>query len=180
MNERLWYSQVVEAIFLKGLGSRRTAEVDQLLASEGIRADRLLPGYPVEQVVRACRKVAPVVYPGLDADAALAELGASSMRGYNETLIGRAAVAVLKLVGVRRALEKLHTSMRSGNNYLETKFTALSATSAELHLSDVSGIPSFYRGLLEEGLKMVGAKNGVMKDGAATPPGHTFVVSWDP
>lgn len=179
MNERLWYSQVVDAVFIKGLGPRRTPELDQVLASEGISLDKLLPGYPVEKVVRAMKKSLPVLYPGLDENAALVELGASSMRGYNETLIGRAAVAVLKLVGVRRALERLHTSMRSGNNYLDTKFTALGANEAELHLSDVSGIPGFYRGLLGEGLRMLGAKNGVLKDKGAAAPGHTFVVSWD-
>jgi uncharacterized protein (TIGR02265 family) len=179
MKERLWYTPVIEAIFIKGLGARRTPQLDQMLAAEGISLGKLLPGYPVEQVVRAMRKSLPMLYPGLDEDAALAALGASSMRGYEETLIGRAAVAVLKLVGVRRALERLHTSMRSGNNYLETTFTALSPTSAELHLSDVSGIPAFYRGLLEEGLRMVGAKNGVVKDQRADAPGHTFLVSWN-
>ncbi|MEW6431093.1 MAG: DUF2378 family protein [Myxococcota bacterium] len=178
MEEPLWYAQVIEAIFIKGLGHRRTAEVDRLLAAEGIHLDKLLPGYPVAQVVRAMRKVLPLLYPGLDEDAALARLGAASMRGYSETLIGRAAVAVLKVVGVRRALERLHTSMRSGNNFLETKFTALSPSSAELHLSDVSGIPAFYRGLLEEGLRMLGARHAEMKDGAAKPPGHTFIASW--
>lgn len=179
MNERLWYSQVVDAVFIKGLGARRTPELNQLLAAEGILVDRLLPGYPVEKVVRAMRRSLPVLFPDLDEDAALAELGASSMRGYNETLIGRAAVTVLKLVGVRRALERLHTSMRSGNNYLDTKFTALGTNEAELHLSDVSGIPGFYRGLLEEGLRMVGAKNGAVKDAGAAPPGYTFHVTWD-
>lgn len=177
--ERLWYSQVVEAIFVKGLGPKLTPEVRARVKAHGIDLDKLLPGYPVEQVLKAARDVLPQVLPGLSDEAAWLELGASSMRGYNETLLGRAAVGVLKLIGVRRALERLHTSMRSGNNFLETRFTPLSATSAELHLSDVSGVPGFYQGLLEEGGRLVGAKNLTVRSAVAVGQGHTFVVEWE-
>lgn len=178
MGEHLWYSQVVESIFIKGLGQRLTPDVKKTIRTEGIDLDRLLPGYPVAQVVRALRRVLPSLYPGVDEVEALRSIGASSMQGYNETFIGRAAVQVLKLVGVRRALQKLQTSMRSGNNYLETRFTQVGPTSAELHFSEMSGIPSFYRGLLEEGGRMVGAKHMRVSDGEARDNGWVFRVDW--
>ncbi len=179
LTEHLWYATVVESVFLKGLGPLMTPALKQVVRDEGIDLDKLLPAYPVVTVVRAARVVLPALYPGLPADQALRAFGAASMRGYNETLIGRAAVQLLKLLGTRRALERLHVSMSSGNNYLKTGFTALTANSAELTLSDVSTIPSFYQGIFEQGGQMIGAKNFKVKVLPVTGAGGRYHVEWD-
>ncbi|MCC6337169.1 MAG: DUF2378 family protein [Myxococcales bacterium] len=179
MKEHLWYGQVVEAIFIKGLGPRLTPQVAALVKQEGINLDKLLPGYPVGQVVKACHRVLPALFPGMPMRDAMAELGALSTRGYNETLVGRAAIAFLKLIGTRRALESLNKTLSAGNNYLQTQFTALSGNQARIHLSDASGVPDFYRGLIEEGGRLLGAKGFKVDNGAATAPAHEFLISWD-
>jgi len=179
MTEHLWYQPVIEAIFIKGLGAQLTPDIASALREEGINVDKLLPGYPVAQVVKACRRVTPLLWPQLSEADALAQLGALSTRGYNETLIGKAALALLKLLGIRRALEKLNGTLSAGNNYLKTSFAALSANSAKLTLSDASGIPDFYRGLFEEGARLLGAKNFVVRSGEAPAPAHEFICSWD-
>jgi uncharacterized protein (TIGR02265 family) len=177
--ERLWYGPVIEAVFIKGLGPRLTPEVAALLRAEGIDVDKVLPGYPVTQVVKACRRILPVVFPGLPERDAMAELGALSTRGYNETMLGRAAIGFLKLIGIRRALESLNKTLRAGNNYLETRFTALAANQAKIYLSDASGIPDFYRGLLQEGGRLLKAPGFTVVDAPPTPPSHEFIVSWE-
>lgn len=179
MTEHLWYGPIIEAIFIKGLGARLTPDVAGLLREEGIDVTKVLPGYPVAQVVKACHRILPVVFPELPMPAAMTELGALSLRGYNETLLGRAAMGLLKLVGTRRALERLNGTLRAGNNYLETRFTAVSNTEAQIVLSDASGLPDFYRGLFEEGGRMLGAKNFKVADGTAAPPAHQYRISWD-
>lgn len=177
--ERLWYSTVIEAIFIKGLATRLTPELRLGIKKAGIDLGKLQPAYPIAQVREACRSVMPALFPGKSEDEALHELGVSSMRGYTETLLGRALIQVLKLIGVRRSLLRMHTSMRAGNNFLETSAVVASDRCIELRFSDVSEMPSFYRGILEEGGRMAHAKNLRLTaiDGAA--PGQTFRVEWD-
>ena len=177
--ERLWFSQVIEAVFLKGLGDRLTPALKEELKTAGINLDKLQPAYPMEVVTRAFAIVRASLYPGMSEEHALHALGLSSLRGYTETLLGKALLQILKLIGVRRSLLRMHTSMRSGNNYLETFSTVVSNTCIDLKFSDVSAMPSFYRGLIEEGGRMAHAKNLRVTSVASEPPGHTFRVEWD-
>ena len=137
------------------------------------------PAYPVEQVHQACKLVMPVLFPAMSEEEAFHELGLSSMRGYTETLIGKALMQILKLIGVRRSLLRMHTSMRSGNNYLATSSNVVSANCIELTFSDVSGMPTFYQGIIEQGGVMAHAKNLRVTTTTSAPPGHTFRVEWD-
>ncbi len=101
------------------------------------------------------------------------------MRGYTETLLGKALMQIMKLIGVRRSLLRTHTSMRSGNNFLETSATVIAGNIIELRFSDVSGMPSFYQGIIEESSRMAHAKNLRVSTVASDPPAHTFRVEWD-
>jgi uncharacterized protein (TIGR02265 family) len=177
--ERLWFSPVIEAVFLKGLGDRLTPALKEEIKTAGINLDKLQPAYPLEVVDKAFAIVRTRLYAGMSEDEALHELGLSSLRGYTETLLGKALIQILKLIGVRRSLLRMHTSMRSGNNYLETFSTVVSSTCIDLKFSDVSGMPSFYQGIIEEGGRMAHAKNLKVTTIASEAPSHTFRVEWD-
>lgn len=178
-NERLWFSTVIDAVFIKGLGARMTPELKTQLKALGIDLAKLHPAYPIEAVKKAFALVTKQLFAGVPEEQALHELGVSSMRGYSETLLGKALIQILKLIGVRRSLLRMHTSMRSGNNYLETFSTVVSTNCVELRFSDVSGMPTFYRGILEEGGRMAHAKNLRVSSVPSPAPGHTFRVEWD-
>jgi uncharacterized protein (TIGR02265 family) len=179
LTERLWFSTVIEAIFVKGMGEKITPRLKEEIKKVGIDLNKLAPAYPVEQVYKACKVVMPALFPGQSEAEALHQLGVSSMRGYTETLLGKALMQILKLIGVRRSLLRMHTSMRSGNNFLETSSTVIAGNIIELRFSDVSGMPSFYQGIIEEGGRMAHAKNLRVSTVASDPPGHTFRVEWD-
>ncbi|MDP1824199.1 MAG: DUF2378 family protein [Archangium sp.] len=177
--EKLWFSTVVDAVFIKGLGTRLTPQLKAEIKKVGIDLDKLQPAYPVDLVHKTCKLLTPVLFPRMTEEEAFHELGVSSMRGYTETLLGKALIQILKLIGVRRSLLRMHTSMRSGNNYIETFATVIAANCVELRFSDVSGMPSFYQGIIEEGGRMAHAKNLHVTTVESTPPGHTFRVEWD-
>ncbi len=63
--ERLWFSTVIEAIFLKGLGDKLTPRLKEEIKKVGIDLNKMSPAYPVEQVYKACKLVMPIVYPGM-------------------------------------------------------------------------------------------------------------------
>ena len=48
--ERLWYSTVIEAIFIKGLATRLTPELRLGIKKAGIDLGKLQPAYPIAQV----------------------------------------------------------------------------------------------------------------------------------
>ena len=179
--EHLWFSQTIEAVFVKGLEGKLTPSIKTDFKKLGLDLDRKLdPAYPVTVVRKACQALMPVLYPSMSEEEAFHELGLSSMRGWSETLLGKALMQVLKLIGVRRSLLRMHTTMRSGNNYIETSSVVISGNCIELIFSDVSGMPTFYQGIIEEGARMAYAKNLRVTTGAgSTPPGHTFRVEWD-
>ncbi len=177
--ERLWFSTVIEAIFIKGLAGKITPSLKADIKKVGIDFDKLAPAYPVEQVYAACKLTMPVLYEGMSEPEALHQLGVISMRGYTETLLGKAVIQLLKLIGVRRSLLRMHTTMRSGNNYLETSSVVLASNCVELKFSDVSKMPSFYQGIIEEGGRMAHAKNLRVSTADNAAPGHTFRVEWD-
>ena len=64
-------------------------------------------------------------------------MGIVSRRGYTGTLLGKALMGIMKVIGVRRSLLRMHTSMRSGNNYLETFSTVIASNCIELRFSAV-------------------------------------------
>lgn len=177
--ERLWFSTVIEAVFIKGLAGKLSPGLMASIKKAGIDLAKLQPAYPVEQVYATCKLVVPVLYSGMTEAEGFHQLGLSSMRGYTETLLGKALIQIMKLIGVRRSLLRMHTTMRGGNNYLETSSTVLSSNCVELRFSDVSEMPSFYQGIIEEGGRMAHAKNLRVTTTDQTPPGHTFRVEWD-
>jgi uncharacterized protein (TIGR02265 family) len=73
----------------------------------------------------------------------------------------------------------MHTSMRGGNNFLDTSSTVIAGNCIELRFSDVHGMPSFYQGIIEEGGRMAHAKSIRVTTVEGQPPGHTFRVEWD-
>jgi uncharacterized protein (TIGR02265 family) len=179
VTQQLWFTQVIEAIFLKGLGARVTPELKAQLVGVGINLDRLEPGYPVETVHKALELVQKQLFPDLTKEQALHELGVLSMRGYTDTFIGKALIKVLQLIGVRRSLLRTHLSMSAGNNYLQTTSTVVHDHCVELHFNDISGMPAFYQGLLEEGARLAHAKNIRTTSVPVPAPAHTFRIEWE-
>lgn len=177
--QQLWYTQVIEAIFIKGLGARMTPELKAQLAAAGINLDKLEPGYPLGTVHKGLEIVRLALFPDLTREQAQHELGMLSMRGYTDTFIGKALIKVLQLIGVRRALLRTHLSMSAGNNYLQTTSTVVTDHCVELHFNDISQMPAFYQGLLEEGARLAHAKNIRTTSIEVPSPAHTFRIEWD-
>src|SRR5688572_26154973 len=53
--------------------------------------------------------------------------------------------------GVTRSLQRMTNNLRTGANFIETRFVTLDERTHELWISDVSGVPGFYAGLIEAG-----------------------------
>ncbi|MFO0598372.1 MAG: DUF2378 family protein [Myxococcaceae bacterium] len=86
------------------------------------------------------------------------ELGRVFIAGYEKTLLGSAMLAMLKIIGPRRALDRLTRSMRTANNFSSGTFESLAPNHHRITINYTIR-PGFYQGLLEAALLRAGAKD---------------------
>jgi uncharacterized protein (TIGR02265 family) len=177
---RLVYATGVEGLFLRALKDRLTPELKAKIRAEGVDLEKKLAlGYPLDVWIRCVDAAAQVLYPTLTLEEAHWTLGADFIRGYAETMIGRAMFGVLRLLGPMKAIAQLERSFRTGNNYVRTSFIELSPTSAEVWIAGVEGQPWFNAGIMLEGGRRIGAKNLRVEILHCAGDEATYRVSWD-
>jgi uncharacterized protein (TIGR02265 family) len=166
--------------FFRSLRDRLTPELKAKLRAEGLDLDKkLAPGYPFEVWVRVVDVVAEGLYSGLSQAEAHWKLGEDFLRGFAETVIGRAMFGVLRLLGPMKAFARMERNWRSGSNYVETKFTALNPTCAEVWMTGVDGRPWFNAGIILEGGRQIGVKNLRVEIVRCVADEATYRVTWD-
>ncbi|MHB8873222.1 MAG: DUF2378 family protein [Myxococcaceae bacterium] len=139
---------------------------------------KLLPAYPAETWFKALDIAAQEIFPGDRKPQALRRLGEQFIDGFRETLLGRAVLALLKVIGPRQALIRATRNFRSGNNYTESRLTELGPASYELWMNEVGPHPTFTAGILAGGLRAAGASQAQVE--VLSHDGHacSYKVSW--
>ncbi|MBS2029532.1 MAG: DUF2378 family protein [Deltaproteobacteria bacterium] len=149
------------------------------LRAAGLDLDKpFLPGYPFPTFVAAVRLTAQAAFPELPREQALYQLGRRLVDGYWETLVGKALLAVLKLIGPRRALLRTEKNFRSANNYTECRFKELGPSEFEMWLNEANGEPSYTAGIVSGGLEAAGARDAQVSVLAKQDDGTLFHVKW--
>lgn len=178
-DELLVFEQTVEALFVRALGPRLTPRLRERLLQAGLAVDGpLLAAYPFEAWMAFLRIAAEELYPELPVDAGTRQLGVLYMQGYRETLMGRAILSLLRVLGPRRALQRATHNFRSGNNYTRTRLTELGPGHHALWMNEVGPYPGFTAGIIHAGLEVAGAR-----DVRVEPEGHdgracTYAIRW--
>lgn len=148
---KLIFSSSIEALLKAGRGRIGTQTVQQLgrlgLPVEG----RLEPAYPAETWASAVQLIGVDLFPADPPDTQHNKLARLTVRQFAETVMGRAMFTAARVFGARRSLQRMTHNLRTGANFIETRFTELSPTLQELWINDVSGVPGFYAGLIEVG-----------------------------
>jgi uncharacterized protein (TIGR02265 family) len=158
--EDVVFGNTVESLFLRGLASRMTPRCFERVRESGIDLKQKLLSYYPRPIYYACvRAVAEELFPGVSEDQAMFQLGSAFMKGFEETLLGRAMLSAVRLMGPRRALARMSRNFRSSNNYLKADLNELAPGRAELTLNQTSGAPGYFEGVLTAGLTIAGAQN---------------------
>jgi len=180
MNEHVVFGQTFEGLYKNALRGRLSPTIKEQLRGIGLDVDRpFLAGYPIDIWKRGIEILAPALYPELGFEEATWRLGEDFINGYAHTAMGRAMFGVLKLIGPMNGLKRMERNLRSGNNFVSTRFTQLGPTAAELWWSEVHGLPGFTGGFVLGGGKLVGAKNFAVQIAATEGGSCTYRVSWD-
>jgi uncharacterized protein (TIGR02265 family) len=179
VKQRLAFDSSVEALFVKLLGPRLGDEGRTKLRLAGLDLNlKLLPAYPAEDVARWIDVCMPFAYPGLSRDAAIHELGRESVESYGQTTLGKALIVGVRLMGLRRVLERMTRSMRSGGNYLSSEYRELGPRDLELEVNDHNTMPTFYTGMFEAIARVCGVEGAQVELLPVTGPGCTVRVRW--
>lgn len=178
MSDKVVFNHTIEGLFVKALGARWSPKAKTRLREAGLDLDKpLLPAYPFEVWMTVLRVASEELFPGEPVDSAMRKLGESFMDGYQTTLLGRAVLGMMTVLGPKRTLLRSTQNFRSGNNYTETRVTEVSPSAMDLWMNEVGPYPTFTAGIMLAALKAAGAKPQVEvrdHDGHAC----TYRVSW--
>jgi uncharacterized protein (TIGR02265 family) len=177
--EQIEFSQSIEGLFIKGLGPMITPPMKDALRQKGLDLDRALrPGYPAAEFHKWIEYVAGAVYPDDRKEEAVRRIGHRAVSGLEEGLIGKALSAGLKLIGPRRSLQRVERIFKNNNNYQVATLLELGEREAKVKLSEVFGLPTYYQGLFEAAVAVIGAKDLRVTLLAAPSPGAMLHIEW--
>lgn len=177
MTEKLIFVQTFEGL-TRAYGSRFTPELLTNFRLYGFDPERLLPAYPQKTFIEVVRLIARALNPGLEENEAIRAVGRGFIDGYDETLVGRAMLGMIRLIGPRRTLERLTRQFRTGNNFSDTRLMQKGPTEYELWCNEVR-LPGWYQGIISRGLEVAGSRDVsvevVNRDDSG---GGTFLIRW--
>lgn len=109
----------------------------------------------------------------------LENLGNSFIDEYAKTFLGSAVATVIRVIGMKRAIERMTKSLRSGNNYSETKATFTGPRRAEFWLNDCLGMPTYICGALAAILRRTGTESVRVVTLSMTGVEVVLEITWD-
>jgi uncharacterized protein (TIGR02265 family) len=168
MPEKLVFEHTLEGLFVRGLVGRVTPTLRERLKEVGVDLERKLqPAYGFNTWCSAVRVAARELHPDVPDDV-----------GYRETVLGRAAIGVIQLLGPRRGVGRARQMFRSGNNYTETRLEDVSPTEVDLWMNEAGRIRYFTRGALLAGLRAVGARQPEVQVRDYNDDHVTYRLTW--
>ncbi|MCE9669508.1 DUF2378 family protein [Myxococcus stipitatus] len=179
-DELLVFEQTIEALFLRALHGRLTPGCKERLRKEGLDVDqKLRPAYAFASWMAYLRIASEELFPQDSLGQGTFKLGEAYIEGFRETMLGRAVLSLLRVLGPRRTLMRATQNFRAGNNYTESKLTELGPTQFELWMNEVGDYPAFTAGIIHAGLRVAGAQNVTIETSGYDGHGCTYRINWN-
>ncbi|MCP3058157.1 DUF2378 family protein [Myxococcus sp. K38C18041901] len=178
-DELLVFEQTIEALFLRALHGRLTPACKQRLKQAGLDVDqKLRPAYSFTSWMAFLRIAAEELFPQEAVAQGTWKLGEAYIEGFRETMLGRAVLSLLRVLGPRRTLMRATQNFRAGNNYTESKLVELTPTQFELWMNEVGDYPDFTAGIIHAGLRVAGAQEVRVEPSGYDGHTCTYRISW--
>ncbi|WP_338869689.1 DUF2378 family protein [Myxococcus stipitatus] len=178
-DELLVFEQTIEALFLRALQGRLTPACKERLRQAGLDVDqKLRPAYSFDSWMAFLRIAAEELFPRDSVAQGTWKLGEAYIEGFRETMLGRAVLSLLRVLGPRRTLMRATQNFRAGNNYTESKLTELNPTQFELWMNEVGAYPDFTAGIIHAGLRVAGAQEVRVEPSNYDGHACTYRISW--
>ena len=155
-----------------------TEHTRRKLLALGLDVHRMPPAIPAELMPRIFSVIAEDIWPAAPEGERFRLLGLHFIRGWQHTLLGKAAATFLKIIGPHRTLSRLDRAFRTSDNYTRSSSTFVGPKEVLLTISDVDGLPTYWVGLLQGGLEFLGLK-GVVTLEAHPKPDALYRIKWE-
>lgn len=156
-SELLVYEHTISALFLDILGQKLSGRARDAMCTAGIDlSKRMLPGYTLE-VFDACMEIAARdVFPELSLPDGMRTIGRLQVEAFASTIVGKASMAILRVVGFERGLRQVARSWAGANNFVDTELVHLPDGTIEVRVNIVGQYPETVQGIILEALKYLG------------------------
>ena len=180
MAEQVVYRHTIEGLF-RSIGPRLTPELKNQLKQAGLDLDAPLPrNTPRLVFAEALRITARQLYPDVDTEEGYRRLGQGLIQGVEQTLLGKALVAMWPIFGPERVVIRIQESFATVNNYLRTERETQGSAHHILRVSECNGNPGYLRGIIEAGLGKAGARNLRVEPFDFDGHACSYRIRWDP
>jgi uncharacterized protein (TIGR02265 family) len=173
------YDHTVDGLFFRALRSRIQPPLAAKLKDLGIDLQGKPKSMPHVAWVKALSLAAHELFEGSE-DERFRQLGQAVLLRYGETVMGQAVTTVMRLMGPKRVLVRINSTLRSGNNYIEATLAPTGPTSWEGTVNECNGNPHYIAGVMEQGLIISGAKNPRVLVSGFDGHAAKFQLSWTP
>jgi len=178
-DELLVFEQTIEALFVRALGGRLTPECRARLFQAGLDVNqKIKPAYSFDSWMTFIRIAAEELYPGEPLPSSTFKLGEAYVEGFRETMLGRAVLSLLRVLGPRRTIARATQNFRAGNNYTETRITELGPSQFDVWMNEVGPFPEFTAGIIQAGVRMSGAKDLRVEPMGYDGHACTYRITW--
>lgn len=118
------------------------------------------PAWPSSRLKEWLDAASDVIYDSCTREEAHRRIGRRFIDGWQRTMLGAASAQLLKVLGTRRALERLTRAFRTGDNYTESSVAFPSPTVALVTVHS-EPLPHYIAGVLDGGLALLNVKGRV-------------------
>ncbi|WP_224241755.1 DUF2378 family protein [Hyalangium gracile] len=178
-DELLVFEQTIEALFVRALGGRLTPECRARLRDAGLDVDqKIKPAYSFQSWMTFLRIAAEELYPKTPLPEATFKLGEAYVEGFRQTMLGRAVMSLLRVLGPRRTIARATQNFRAGNNYTETRITELGPSQFDVWMNEVGDFPEFTAGIIHAGVRMSGARELRVEPHGYDGHACTYRITW--
>jgi uncharacterized protein (TIGR02265 family) len=173
------YEHTVDGLFFRAVRDRIKPPLAAKLKGLGIDLQGKPKSVPHLAWVEALSLAANELFEGTE-DQRFRQLGHAVMLRHGETVMGQAVITVMRLMGPKRILGRINSTLRSGNNYIQADLAPTGPTSWEGVVNECNGNPYYIAGVLEQGLIITGAQNVVILVSGFDGHSAKFSISWGP
>lgn len=180
-DHRLVFGHTAEGLFIRGLKVHQRPVLKAKLKAAGFDADQKMePASPYDAWCRFLDVAISEQPSGSSRDEALTRMGEALAEGSFVTVVGKALLALVKVIGPRRALARMRQNFRTGNNDSESKFEELGPGHCRPWLNERDHDRAMSRGTIRKGVELAGAKNLTVEIAAFDDTGTTSEAKWTP
>jgi uncharacterized protein (TIGR02265 family) len=179
MEARVVFGNTVDAMMNRALAGRMTPALRERLKLNGFDFDEpIRAGYPYESWKIWADIIAEEIFPELEVGERYRQLGRLVILGIRETTLGKAIEVLLRMIGPRRAMERMNRNYRASDNFTQVVITNLGPKSLQVRLNEAMDQPTYMQGAFEALIEFSGGKDVKVEIREVALPEVTYFIQW--